>query len=127
MTPEQEKEYMETGRITISDAMFKKSTPLWKQGWDERQSEIDHLTARLAEAEAVIARLPNTADGVACIPQERKWIYHPSHLDNWFMCANQEEAVGMSDSRIEGVWVSLSDCYSTRAAAEAALTSNQEK
>lgn len=121
-----------------------------QQDVDEMGAEIERLQAKVAALEAVVARLPRTADGVPVIPGVDH-VFHPDwHLPSPLeVCPNDDEftykheellrkrlcwtegveapdylVIGLYSERDTGYWEDgqwlVSECYSTRAAAEAA-------
>lgn len=77
--------------------------------------EAKRLKERCAELEAIVAKLPKTADGVPVVPGDELW-YRRSR--GWLVVA---ETVGSYDDHNgDSHTVSLEQCYSTREAAEKA-------
>jgi hypothetical protein len=106
------------------------------------EAERDELARRLAEAEAraeaaeaVVAKLPKTADGVPVVPGQtvfanwphgptvRCYAKHEAHGPDMVVFGEGSTVVnGLSC----GIRVFVSDCYSTREAAEAAKESPRD-
>ena len=69
---------------------------------------------RIAELEAIVEKLPKTADGVAVVPEETVWFRGMGLTVRWHHSLQRWAGV-------QGSWCpDISSCYSTREAAEAA-------
>lgn len=85
----------------------------------ELSLENNGLRAKVAELEAIVAKLPRTADGMCAIGL-KELVYPIKHSnENWNLVSVRVRigAIGHCWGPME---VCLEDCYSTRAAAEAA-------
>jgi hypothetical protein len=90
-------------------------------------AELAWRDARIAELEAIVAKLPKTADGMPVVPQvAHVWYVHPTgkvvgfaptidDITQGWWCHN-----GGRDPDDNWTHVTLADAYSTRQAAEAA-------
>jgi len=86
------------------------------------EAEIERLTAELAEIQAVVDKLPKTADGAAVAPNVEVW-YPSPHDDGVYKIRNvlKRGACYMpktGGSQVNIQYVDISQCYSTREAAD---------
>lgn len=95
------------------------------------RKQVQSLTERLAKSEAVVGKLPVTADGTRVVPHMDR-IYHPSKPGWSFHAYGDKEQSAMDVSRpatdgyMKGCFVPVSDCYSTSEAALAARSEGGE-
>lgn len=77
-------------------------------------SEIDRLTVRVADLEAIVERLPKTADGVPITPEMPLWYWwEPQYTEDDPILQMGQASAGPNAPHL---------CYSTREAALAART-----
>ncbi len=83
----------------------------------------DELNAKLAERDAVINKLPKTADGVVHARYDNLNLYHPSHTN--YRTHTFNILIWSNDRWLTAGWagdrVPVSECYSTPEAAQAAV------
>ena len=84
------------------------------QQWCE---ENDELRARIAKLEAIVEKLPKTADGVPVVPGQDVFDYNRYEV---FVRHVEMEAFEYDDDGGKCAFGGIHDCYSTREAAEAA-------
>jgi len=107
---------------------------------DDLRRQLAEKAKRIAELEAVVDKLPQDAEGVPCIPGYERW--HPKEtrrgvvrFGDWEDPDAGKEGVefcyefGVSNSKSPTTgepWAyqPISECYSTKAAAEAAKEKN---
>lgn len=106
----------------LGDYLAEASQWLAEDGLRSYAAAIDIARRRISAAEAIVAKLPKTADGVTMILGERYWI--PSSIGQVF---EQQQLIEIGlEEVVFGVLSHLDvirfprECYSTRAAAEAA-------
>ncbi|MDF1700818.1 MAG: hypothetical protein P1V36_06635, partial [Planctomycetota bacterium] len=93
----------------------------------------DAAEARVAELEAIVGRLPLTADGVRVVPGDLPWFEFDGAMrqaDDISLDSrsNRDGSFGMAFIVGDDCeWIPLSDCYSTREAAEKARESEAEQ
>ena len=90
-----------------------------------RRIQVADVTEQRDALQAVVDKMPKTADGVPVIPN-RDWVYSPSgrHLKVLTDTHGAEPIYYVPEAmNFGGVWRDLvvSDCYSTKSAAEAAM------
>lgn len=78
----------------------------------DHEAALVHRDKRVAELEAVVAKLPKTKDRVPVVPGDV--VYHPNGQHS-----HVTDARGVR-LYMTGEWVGVDTCYSTREAAEAA-------
>ena len=102
---------------------------LWEwRFFGELEAEVERLRTELAARDAVIDKLPRTADGVPIVPPMDVWISRrPVSGSNYFVKRMQAKCIDW----FAGEWLvrnrnsssltceEAKDCYSTRKAAEA--------
>jgi hypothetical protein len=82
--------------------------------------EYAGMADELLRLREVVAKLGVTADGMPAIP-EIDCLFHPKYPDRLFMALNAEDAADfVSPAGACDVVCPISECYSTREAAEAA-------
>lgn len=92
-------------------------------------NERDALRTRVAQLEAIVAKLPTTADGVPVVPGEH--VYRECYKcakgwresDIWAFSVLPMSHCARTNHQDRLYYYLVSDCYSTRAAAEAAAGS----
>lgn len=98
-----------------------------RQCCDESEARVLHeAAAEINRLQAIVDRLPVTKDGVHAVPGDVE-LFHPAHqihvLDRFWQSAGGDWMVQNSRSYEAGARYMaevVSDCYSTREAAEAA-------
>ena len=90
--------------------------------WDRQMNEIAELKADNARLREIVERLPVTADGVVVIPRWDEELWHPEYGECEPYRSNDDRWIVFSDCDRTGIrpFGLVSDCYSTREAAEAA-------
>jgi len=90
------------------------------------EAELTGLRAKLATADATIAKLPKTADGVPVVPGIIVWPLHEleDELGGEIRMGLYDRNTG--DVELDGDTAAFSTCYSTQAAAEAARTEGSD-
>jgi len=93
--------------------------------------EVEQLRKIVEQLRKIVEKLPVTADGVSVIPY-MDFIYHPSR-PTWSLQAygdKEQSAMDVcrpaSDCAMKHIVVPVSECYSTREAAEAAHEGGEE-
>lgn len=88
------------------------------------QRDVDAIEVVLAEIkrlQAIVAKLPKTADGVPVVPGIDVWVTHQERHEPYkctvFAVGNTALKVEVSETH-KRTWVWQSACYSTREAAE---------
>ena len=83
------------------------------------QSSEDELKREIARLRSIVESLPNTRDGVPISPGTKLWYIHPKgKVYSWDRAPNLKSYYSL-DGTVH--WITATDCYSTREAAEAAM------
>ncbi|MEQ8770080.1 MAG: hypothetical protein RIB60_06180 [Phycisphaerales bacterium] len=116
--------------IMLLRSMFTDAVPpAISKSPEELQEQADSEHDRIAALEAIVKRLPKTADGVPVVPgHEPTKLYNPDYAGTkWFEVDAGDIEFGDSDREWSVCWggwdydsTPVSDWYSTREAAEAA-------
>ncbi len=101
----------------------------WKWTTSRRRHWLDHMPQKIKAAadavlEAIVDKLPKTADGVPVVPWVDRVFWtggHPSNTDEPLIVREKGHVSHGGDGILfsDGTPILVSDCYSTKAAAQA--------
>lgn len=106
--------------------------PCESAAWSHWDQAIQAAADRLEELEAIVARVPKTADGVPVVPGDTVYAkrnpsddtvveFEVADYEKWAMDAWGSRNQARAYTEGGGGWIVSRHCYSTREAAEAAV------